>query len=241
MFVTGLGIFLFPYVNDKVSDYESEKIIDEFEEDLNEIKDKVVLIEVDDETDEEDGEGETKEISILDKLYLDLVKYNERIYKEGQKDLVDPFSYETHEFDLTEYGFRNNVIGSIEIPSIDVKLAIYLGASRALMAHGAGVLGETSMPVGGNNTNVVIAGHRGYRGKTMFKHIDRIQLGDEIIITTPWGKLVYEVFETKVVIKDDSRDIFIRKDMEMLTLLTCHPYTKNTHRYLVFAKRVDNI
>ena len=45
------------------------------------------------------------------------------------------------------------------------------------LAAGAAVLGNTSAPIGGDNTNCVIAGHRGWRGADYFRHIDRLAGG----------------------------------------------------------------
>ena len=47
------------------------------------------------------------------------------------------------------------------IPRLNLELPVYLGASRENLAKGAALLGQTSMPLGGENTNTVIAAHRG--------------------------------------------------------------------------------
>ena len=105
------------------------------------------------------------------------------------------------------------------------------------MAKGAALLGETSMPLGETNSNTVIAAHRGWKGIPMFQNIQQIQLGDKIQITTPWDVLIYRVCDLKIISPDDSREIFIQEGRELVTLLTCHPYTHNYQRYLVFAER----
>jgi sortase A len=107
------------------------------------------------------------------------------------------------------------------------------------MAKGVAVLGETSLPVRGENTNVVIAGHRGYWGTAMFRDIQLIQIGDKITITTPWDTLIYRVCELKIITPDDTNAVLIQPGRQLLTLLTCHPYTQNYQRYLVFAELSD--
>ena len=57
-----------------------------------------------------------------------------------------------------------------------------------------------------------------------------------IIITNPWGTLEYKVTEIKIIEKDDIAALYIKPNEKLLTLSTCHPYTINTHRYLVYAK-----
>lgn len=172
-----------------------------------------------------------------DRLYQDLAAYNRQIYEEHQAGLTDPFDYQNPAFDLTEYGYSENVIGVLWIPRLDLELPIYLGANWDNMAKGAGLLGQTSMPLGGENTNAVLAAHRGWKGIPMFRNIQQIQLGDKIQITTPWDTLVYRVCELKIVAPEDMDSILIQPGRDMVTLVTCHPYTHNYQRYLVFAQR----
>ena len=49
---------------------------------------------------------------------------------------------------------------------------------RKTLANGAAVLGQTSVPIGGVNTNSVIAGHRGWNGYPYFLNLDELQIGD---------------------------------------------------------------
>lgn len=37
-------------------------------------------------------------------------------------------------------------------------------------------MSQTSLPIGGNNTNCVIAGHRGYGGASYFRYIEKLQV-----------------------------------------------------------------
>lgn len=94
-------------------------------------------------------------------LLADLQVYNQRIYAEKQSGLVDLEACEVPAADLTAYGIEDEIIGVLEIPAMELTMPIYLGASDSHLAAGAAVLGNTSAPIGGNNTNCVIAGHRG--------------------------------------------------------------------------------
>ena len=106
------------------------------------------------------------------------------------------------------------------------------------MAHGAAILSQTSMPIGGENTNCVIAGHRGYQGIPYFREIEKLQLGDHIYITNPWETLTYEVTEFKIIDPDASDQILIQDGKDMVTLLTCHPYRSHgKYRYVVYCER----
>lgn len=178
-----------------------------------------------------------------DMLYADLrsamFAYNEALYLSGQRGLIDQLSYEEPDFHLSDYGINSQVLGTISIPAIDVELPIYNGASEENMTKGAAYLANTSLPVGGENTNCVIAAHTRYHGVPMFKRITELQLGDEIYITNFWETLVYRVSETKVIDPSDSQNIYIQPGRSLVTLSTCHPFPKNYQRYLVYAELAE--
>ena len=175
--------------------------------------------------------------SPLDELLKRVQAYNEKLYAEGQKELVDPFSYEVSSFDLSDYGIEDNMFGYIEIPKIKVRLGLYLGATSANMSKGAVHLSQTSLPIGGTNANAVIAAHRGSRYGEMFLHIDRLQEGDEVDITNAWGSLVYKVTSTAIIAPDEIGKVLIQPGRDMVTLISCTPYGSNKQRYVVYCDR----
>lgn len=245
VFLAGAAVFLAPYVNRWMADQDSSDVIETFEIETaagrgdagDREEDADVLAGGADLQSEDYAAGVSAETLAV--LREELSAYNREIYENGQADLKDPFAYETTGFDLTEYGFSQNVIGVLWIPRIGENLPIYLGADHDNMAKGAALLGETSMPLGETDSNTVIAAHRGWKGIPMFQNIQQIQIGDKIQITTPWDVLIYRVCDLKIISPDDSQEIFIQEGRELVTLLTCHPYTHNYQRYLVFAERSD--
>ena len=170
-------------------------------------------------------------------LYDAFLAYNQQLFAQGQSGLKDPFAYETPAFDLTGYGLPDDVIAALWIPRLDLELPVYLGANAANMARGGALLGQTSMPLGGENTNTVLAAHRGYYGAEMLRNVQQIQVGDKIQLTTPWDTLIYRVAELKIIDPADISSVLIQPGRDLLTLSTCHPYTQNYQRYLVIAER----
>lgn len=176
--------------------------------------------------------------SILPELWEQIQIYNKEISQNGQKDLVDAWSYEQSVFDLSAFGLESEIFGYLEIPAIDQVLPLYLGATQEHLSKGVAVLGQTSMPVGGADTNCVIAGHRGFGSEEVFLHVPDLEPGDLIYIHNPWGKMTYVVQSTQIIAPDDIDAIKIQEGNELVTLVTCHPYRVSTHRYLVFCTRV---
>ena len=174
-----------------------------------------------------------------DPTYQALEAYNERV-REGTGDKVnDPFAFSAD--DLAAIGLPDGIVGTLDIPKMGVTLPLYLGSTYEHMASGATVIAGTSMPIGGESSNCVIAAHRGvWRGLQMFRDIELLEVGDTLTITTRWDTLTYRVFETRVIEPDDVDALAVQEGRDLVTLFTCHPYGQHTHRYLVYCERVDN-
>ena len=173
-------------------------------------------------------------------LLAALREYNQRIYAEKQCNLVDLEACEEPAADLTTYGVADEIIGVLEIPAMELIMPVYLGASDAHLAAGAAVLGSTSAPIGGDNTNCVIAGHRGWRGADYFRHIDRLQAGDTVTLTNLWETLTYTVADIQIIQPHEVEKIKIQQGRDMLTLVTCHPYASGgRQRYVVYCERTE--
>ena len=172
-------------------------------------------------------------------LLAALQEYNRQLYAEKQCNLTDLEACEEPAADLTAYGIEDEVIGVLEIPAMELTMPVYLGASDEHLAAGAAVLGNTSAPIGGDDTNCVIAGHRGWKGADYFRHIDRLAVGDEIRITNLWETLTYTVADIQIIQPHEVEKIKKQPSRDLLTLLTCHPYASGgRQRYVVYCERV---
>ena len=119
-------------------------------------------------------------------------------------------------------------------------LSLYLGATYQHLADGAAHLSQTSIPLGGDNTNSVIAGQRGWGGASYFRYITKLEVGDEVIITNLWETTTYEVVEIKIIMPNEVEKILIQPGRELVTLMTCHPYASGgRQRYLVICEPAD--
>lgn len=172
-------------------------------------------------------------------LWLDMQDYNQTISQEGQTGLSDPSAYEEASFRLANYGLESEVFGVLSIPRLELNMPIYLGATKQNMANGAAVMGQTSLPIGGSNTNCVLAGHRGWNGAAYFLYINQLEPGNIVTVTNLWETLTYQVVDTQIISPNDVDAIHIQPGRELLTLLTCHPPASGgKQRYLVFCERV---
>lgn len=236
LFIVGFGFFAYPIVIKEAFNTQVNKAIEQFDQ----LKISNIQTDNRDNINNEDNTIPTDDNLAYAELHKAMFDYNEKLYQSGQSGLIDQLSYEKPDFLLSDYGIDSDILGYITIPTIDINLPIYNGASEENMTKGATYLANTSLPVGGENTNCVIAAHTRYKGIHMFKRITELNIGDEIYITNFWETLVYKVIETKVIDPNDSQNIYIQENKSLVTLSTCHPYPDNYQRYLVYAELVNN-
>ena len=173
-------------------------------------------------------------------LLAALQEYNRQLYAERQRNLTNLEACEAPAADLTVYGIDDEIIGVLEIPTMQLTMPVYLGASDAHLAAGAAVLGNTSAPIGGDSTNCVIAGHRGWKGADYFRHIDRLAVGDTVTLTNLWETLTYTVVDIQIIQPHEADKIKIQQNRDLLTLITCHPYASGgKQRYVVYCERTE--
>lgn len=133
----------------------------------------------------------------------------------------------------------NGIMGYVEIPVIDVNLPIYHTVAESSLQKGAGHMPGTSLPIGGKSTHAVISAHSGMSDARMFTDLDKVQKGDLILLHVLGDTLAYAVDTITVTDPADIEAIEIRQDKDLVTLVTCTPYSVNTHRLLVRGHRIE--
>lgn len=132
----------------------------------------------------------------------------------------------------------NGIMGSIEIPKINVDLPIYHGTEDDILSVGVGHIQGTSLPVGGENTHCVLSGHRGLPGSSLFTRLDEMKEGDLFFLSVMGETLAYKVYDIQVVDPDNTEVLEITAGKDDVSLVTCTPYGLNTHRLVVTGERV---
>lgn len=133
----------------------------------------------------------------------------------------------------------DGIMGHVAIKKIDVQLPIYHGSDDKVLATGVGHLEGSSLPVGGMGTHAVITGHRGLPAAKLFTDLDQMEVGDTFTVTVLGKTLTYQVDQIKIVLPEKTEDLVIDPERDYCTLLTCTPYSVNTHRLLVRGVHVD--
>jgi sortase A len=140
---------------------------------------------------------------------------------------------------------------SLEVPVVPVgiKTVSKGGTAKVVWADApnAGAFHQTSA-YPGNPGNTVINGHRDILG-SVFRHLDRVRVGDEILLYVGDEEYAYLVAETLIVPETfasaEQRTENLRligyMPEERLTLVTCTPVGLATHRLLVIAKPLEEM
>lgn len=229
--LAGFGLLAGPFLIGARGEKKQDQVVDSFYQEL-ERPDADPAEE--EEIPEEEENGITQEN--LDAFYQAAKSYNESLSSFGQDAMMSRGDVEQFALCALDYGFSENIIGTIQIPRMEIELGLYLGANSENMAKGVAIFGMTSLPLGEESENVAIAGHRGWRGTSMFRDIQKMQIDDPIYITTPWKTLVYRVCEIRIVTPEDNTWCKIQQGRTLISLMTCHPYGQNYQRYIVFAE-----
>lgn len=162
----------------------------------------------------------------------------QRLTDQGFNPGADPFDEQNRNESTTSSQLEEWLIGSINIPKIQLNISLYDRLNGRILENGAGVLQGTSFPLGGNSTHSVISAHSGLPNRRLFTELDRLENGDTFILTVLGEKLAYQVKNIQVVLPDDTSVLTISEGEDLVTLLTCTPYMINTHRLLVTGHRI---
>ena len=172
------------------------------------------------------------------KFISEAEEYNAKLAENGNEWHMTQGQKKVYESRLTFDS--TGVMGYIDIPKISTKLPIYHGTSDAVLQTSIGHLAESSLPVGGKGSHCVLSGHRGLPSAKLFSDLDKMVQGDTFTLSVLNETYTYQVDQIRVVEPTDLRELTIRPDMDLCTLVTCTPYGVNSHRLLVRGHRVKN-
>ncbi len=166
-------------------------------------------------------------------------KYNEELSRHGTAYRLTDEQTQQYETLLNVSGL--GIMGSIEIPEIDVNLPIYHGTDESVLQVAVGHLEWSSLPIGGDGTHCVLSGHRGLPSAKLFTNLDQLEKGDTFLLRILDEVLTYEVDQILIVEPQETAALQIEHGKDYCTLITCTPYGINTHRLLLRGHRIDTL
>ena len=223
IFLAGLSLLLYPFVANQWNNYRQKQLISGYEQVVSE-KEAAEGIDYD----EERKKAEDYNEALLPCVLPDS-------FALAESSGVDPVYMNT----LNIAG--DEMMGSVEIPKINIKIPIYHTTEEDVLNKGAGHLEGSSLPVGGANTHAVISAHRGLPSASLFTDLDQMKVGDHFLLHVLDETLCYEVDKISVVKPEDTSALAVEDGQDLVTLLTCTPYGVNTERLLVRGHRVPYV
>lgn len=223
IFLAGLSLLLYPFVANQWNNYRQKQLLSGYEQAVSE---------------KEAAEG----------IDYDAERKKAEDYNEALLPCVLPDSFALAESSGVDPVYMNTLniagdemMGSVEIPKINIKIPIYHTTEEDVLNKGAGHLEGSSLPVGGANTHAVISAHRGLPSASLFTDLDQLKEGDHFLIHVLNETLCYEVDKISVVKPEDTSALAVEDGQDLVTLLTCTPYGVNTERLLVRGHRVPYV
>lgn len=213
LILAGLGLASYPIVSNIIAQKHASQAISSYDDEIQEMDQETI--------------DATKEA---------MKQFNEQLGHAVINDAADEATEGTGSTDLIK---KDDIIGYLTVPVIDVNLPIYYGTSDDVLAKGVGYIEETSFPLGGESTHCVLTGHRGLPSAELFTNMDKVSEGDLFYLHILDEVLAYEVDQIKVVDPDNTDDLQIVEGEDYVTLVTCTPYSINSHRLLVRGHRTE--
>ncbi|MCX6057503.1 MAG: class D sortase [Chloroflexi bacterium] len=120
----------------------------------------------------------------------------------------------------------------IQIPALNVDAPIVQGDGWEQLKKGVGQYIGSADP--GRDGNVVLSAHNDVYGE-LFRYLDRLAPGDQIIISTRQRQYVYVVDRT-VLVEPTAVEVMASSGSPTITLISCYPYLVDKQRIVVFAR-----
>ena len=120
----------------------------------------------------------------------------------------------------------------IQIPAINVDSPVVQGDGWEQLKKGVGQYIGSSAP--GRDGNLVLSGHDDVYGE-VFRYLDRLVPGDQIIVYTQQRQFTYIVDRT-VLVEPTAVEVMAPTSSPTVTLISCYPYLVNDQRIVVFAR-----
>ena len=119
----------------------------------------------------------------------------------------------------------------IGIPAINVDAPVVQGDDWEALKTGVGLNAASGAP--GKPGNVILSGHNDIFGQ-VFRELDRLKVGDEIMLLSEKNAYTYLVTGTQIV-QPSQVEVMRQTEDSTLTLISCYPYLIDNQRIVVSA------
>jgi sortase A len=120
----------------------------------------------------------------------------------------------------------------IQIPAIKIDAPVVQGDGWEQLKKGVGQNVGSANP--GQNGNVILSAHNDVYGE-LFRYLDKLQPGDQLVLYTQQRQYTYVVDRTAIV-EPTAVEVMASTGSPTVTLISCYPYLVDKQRIVVFAR-----
>jgi len=120
----------------------------------------------------------------------------------------------------------------IQIPAINIDAPVVQGDGWEQLKKGVGQNVGSANP--GQNGNMILSAHNDVYGE-LFRNLDKLTPGDQVVLYTQQRQYVYVVDRTAVV-EPTAVEVMASTGSPTVTLISCYPYLVDKQRIVVFAR-----
>ncbi|WP_346889957.1 class D sortase [Clostridium sp. UBA1056] len=153
------------------------------------------------------GKWETKRVQ--DELYDKFISQEKEVNQEENKNNKE---------EKLSYIDMVNPIAILEIPKINLKVVVAEGTDDEIIKYAVGHFKDTAMP--GDLGNFALAGHRNYDTGEFFLRLNKLEVNDDIIVSTHDKTFTYKVTDSFTVAPEDTY-VLDKSEDAIITLVTC--------------------
>jgi len=120
----------------------------------------------------------------------------------------------------------------IQVPAINIDAPIVQGDGWEQLKKGVGQNVGSANP--GQSGNVILSAHNDVYGE-IFRYLDKLTPGDQVVLYTQQRQYVYVVDRTALV-EPTAVEVMAGTGSPTVTLISCYPYLVDKQRIVVFAR-----
>lgn len=239
LIIAGLLIILYPSAVRAYDDYQMNKLLSSFEEDISALEeiDDAQVVDLDYADDYEAMLTEQREAATNDgtgtegqtETPTDTPATVEPAPSPSQPAATQPAPKPVVKKPKTDT--------FIKIPAIDLLMPVLKGMTNDNLRYAAATFDNGVVP--GGSGNYSLAGHRSYTYGRMFNRLNELAPGHLIEITVKQETFTYRVTESFVVNPEDTWVLKSDKSKNEITLVTCTPIRTATQRLIIKGELVQ--
>ena len=120
----------------------------------------------------------------------------------------------------------------IQVPALNIDAPVVQGDGWEQLKKGVGQSLSSVNP--GQTGNIVLSAHNDVYGE-IFRYLDKLVPGDQVILYTQQRQYVYVVDRTAIV-EPTAVEVMASTGSPTVTLISCYPYLVDKQRIVVFAR-----